>query len=104
MLRSSGRTMLTRFSIGCFGHWPPNALTSIDYAEDFNEVKELGSLTSVTRTMNQTDAAIFWQDHAHALFNRMFRALAAKRAHQYRLRRRLQRSQRARLTHKRHAD
>ena len=55
----------------------PNALTSIDYAEDFNEVKELGSLTSVTRTIDQTDAAIFWQDHAHALFNRMFRALAA---------------------------
>jgi hypothetical protein len=55
----------------------PNELTSVDYAEDFNEVKELGSLTSITRTMDQTDAAIFWQDHAHALFNRVFRALAA---------------------------
>jgi hypothetical protein len=55
----------------------PNALTSVDYAEDFNEVKELGSLTSITRTADQTDAAIFWQDHAHALFNRLFRALAA---------------------------
>src|SRR5436190_3028294 len=55
----------------------PNALTSVDYAEDFNEVKELGSLTSITRTADQTDAAIFWQDHAHALFNRVFRALAA---------------------------
>src|SRR5207249_10365814 len=47
----------------------PNALTSAEYAEDFNEVKELGSLTSTTRTPDQTDAAIFWQDHAHALFN-----------------------------------
>jgi hypothetical protein len=37
----------------------PNALTSADYAEDFNEVKELGSLTSITRTADQTDAAIF---------------------------------------------
>src|SRR5215813_1887039 len=55
----------------------PNALTSADYAEDFNEIKELGSLTSITRTADQTDAAIFWQDHAHALFNRIFRALAA---------------------------
>jgi len=54
----------------------PNALTSADYAEDFNEVKELGSLTSTTRTADQTDAAIFWQDHAHALFNRIFRTLA----------------------------
>jgi len=55
----------------------PNALTSADYAEDFNEVKEVGSLTSITRTADQTDAAIFWQDHAHALFNRIFRTLAA---------------------------
>ena len=55
----------------------PNALTSAEYAEDFNEVKDLGSLTSTTRTADETDAAIFWQDHAHALFNRIFRTLAA---------------------------
>jgi hypothetical protein len=55
----------------------PNALTSEDYAEDFNEVKELGSLTSITRTPDETDAAIFWQDQAMALWNRIFRTLAA---------------------------
>jgi hypothetical protein len=55
----------------------PNALTSAEYAEDFNEIKEVGSLTSITRTPDQTDAAIFWQDHAHALWHRIFRALAA---------------------------
>src|SRR5881397_3874928 len=55
----------------------PNALTSTEYAEDFNEVKELGSLTSTTRTPDQTDAAIFWQDHAMALWNGIFRTLAA---------------------------
>jgi hypothetical protein len=55
----------------------PNPLTSAEYAEDFNEIKEIGSLTSTTRTADETDAAIFWQDHAHALFNRIFRALAA---------------------------
>ncbi len=55
----------------------PNALTSPAYTEDFNEVKEIGSLTSTTRTADETDAAIFWQDHAHALFNRIFRTLAA---------------------------
>ena len=55
----------------------PNALTSAEYAEDFNEVKELGSLTSVTRTADQTDAAIFWQDQAMALWNRIFCTLAA---------------------------
>jgi hypothetical protein len=55
----------------------PNPLTTEDYAEDFNEVKELGSLTSATRTADQTDAAIFWQDQAMALWNRIFRTLAA---------------------------
>ena len=54
----------------------PNALTSAAYAEDFNEVKELGSLTSITRTPDQTDAAIWWQDHGIALWNRIFRTLA----------------------------
>src|ERR1700720_1920169 len=55
----------------------PNALTSAAYAEDLNEVKEVGSLYSTTRTADQTDAAIFWQDQAMALWNRIFRALAA---------------------------
>ncbi len=55
----------------------PNALTSAEYAEDFNEVKELGSLTSTRRTADQTDAAIFWQDQAMALWNGIFRTLAA---------------------------
>src|SRR5437773_9704721 len=36
----------------------PNALTSTEYAEDFNEVKELGSLTSTNRTPAQNAAAI----------------------------------------------
>ena len=55
----------------------PNALTSAAYTEDFNEIKELGSLYSTTRTPDQTDAAIFWQDHAVALWNRIFRTLAS---------------------------
>ena len=44
---------------------------------DFNEIKAVGSLHSVTRTADQTSAAIFWQDHAFALWNRAFRTLAA---------------------------
>src|SRR5436309_6037201 len=55
----------------------PNALTSADYAEDFNEVKEVGSLTSTTRTADETDAAIFWADNGNLLWNRIFRTLAA---------------------------
>ena len=54
----------------------PNALTSAAYAEDFNEVKELGSLASTSRTADQTAAAIFWQDSGISIWNRVFRALA----------------------------
>ena len=57
----------------------PNALTRAAYAQDFNEIKEVGSLTSATRTADQTDAAIFWQDHAPALWNRIVRTGAASR-------------------------
>jgi PAP2 superfamily len=54
----------------------PNALTSASFAEDFNEVKRLGSLTSAVRTSDQTDAALFWQANGAALFNPIFRQLA----------------------------
>jgi hypothetical protein len=55
----------------------PNTLASAAYAEDFNEVKEVGSLTSTRRTADQTTAAIFWQDSGPAVWNRVYRALAA---------------------------
>jgi len=55
----------------------PNALSSAEYAEDFNEVKELGSLTSTARTADETAAAIFWQDSGSAIWNRIYRDLAA---------------------------
>jgi hypothetical protein len=54
----------------------PNPLTSAAYAQDFNEVKEVGSLTSTTRTADQTAAAIFWQDNGLAIWNRVYRSLA----------------------------
>jgi hypothetical protein len=54
----------------------PNALTSTAYAEDFDEVKRLGSLTSAVRTADQTDAALFWQANGAALFNAILRQLA----------------------------
>jgi hypothetical protein len=39
----------------------PNALNSTAYAEDYDEVKALGSVNSVTRTPEQTHIALFWQ-------------------------------------------
>jgi len=55
----------------------PNPVTSAAYTADFDEVKSLGSLTSTTRTADETDAAIWWQDHGAALWNRIVRGLAA---------------------------
>jgi hypothetical protein len=57
----------------------PNDLRSRAYARDFNEIKPVGSLNSTTRTPDETDAAIFWQDHVFALWNRVFRTLAISR-------------------------
>jgi hypothetical protein len=57
----------------------PNALSSRAYARDLNEIEDVGSLHSTTRTPDETSAAIFWQDHAFALWNRTFRTLAASR-------------------------
>jgi hypothetical protein len=41
----------------------PNALTSQEYAGDFNQVKDLGRIDSATRTPDQTNEARFWTDH-----------------------------------------
>ncbi len=41
----------------------PNSLTSEEYTEDFNQVKELGRFDSATRTPAQTMQALFWTDH-----------------------------------------
>jgi hypothetical protein len=57
----------------------PLELTSQEYAEEFDEVKELGSLTSTRRTADQTAAAIFWQDNGIAIWNRVYRSLAMGR-------------------------
>jgi hypothetical protein len=56
----------------------PHPLTSRAYARDLNEVKSLGALDSSTRTPDETDAAIFWQENAWSLYNRAFRILAAE--------------------------
>jgi hypothetical protein len=41
----------------------PNALTSQEYADDLNQVEELGRADSTTRTPEQTTEALFWTDH-----------------------------------------
>jgi len=55
----------------------PNPLTSRKYAAEFNEVKTLGSATSLVRTIDQTNAAKFWgQANSPGTWSTIFRSLA----------------------------
>jgi hypothetical protein len=57
----------------------PNALTSAEYAEDFNEVKAYGRADSTVRTPEQTDVARFWSDNTAVQWPRALRALALRK-------------------------
>jgi hypothetical protein len=56
----------------------PNALSSAAYAEDLNEVKQMGSRNSTARTDDQTEAAIWWQGNG-AFWNGVTRGISAER-------------------------
>jgi hypothetical protein len=57
----------------------PNSLTSAEYAEDFQQVKELGRFDSTARTEQQTSQALFWTDHDLRQWNDGMLRLAAER-------------------------
>lgn len=53
------------FTMGKVGNFLPDGppdLTSQEWADEFNEVKSLGSKTSTNRTADQTEIALFWAD------------------------------------------
>jgi hypothetical protein len=54
----------------------PPTLTSRQYTRDFNEIKEIGSATSSTRTQGQTDLARFWVATAPQIWNPAARQVA----------------------------
>ncbi|MEP6761115.1 MAG: vanadium-dependent haloperoxidase [Sporichthyaceae bacterium] len=56
----------------------PNALTSPEYATDYNEVRVLGSATSVARTSTQTYIAKWWQSTPVVSWNAVARELIAR--------------------------
>jgi hypothetical protein len=51
----------------------PYALTSAEWTADFNEVKSLGAVGSLTRTADQTHAAAFWQTNPAVNYNALAR-------------------------------
>jgi len=56
----------------------PNALSSAAWAQDFNEVKALGSTNSAARTPTQTYLARWWQSTPVATWNAVARDLVAR--------------------------
>jgi hypothetical protein len=78
-LRLPGITPLALASASQFRPDGPNALTSAEYADDFNQVKDLGRANSVARTPEQTSQALFWTDHDLRQWNEGMLRLAAAR-------------------------
>jgi len=73
---------ITPFSLNsgnAFRPAPPYAVNSPEYTQDFNEIKSLGSSTSVTRTADQTQIALFWLENAPLGWNRIARNLSMQR-------------------------
>jgi membrane-associated phospholipid phosphatase len=54
---------------------PPPAIESAEYLAAFEEVKEVGSFASRTRTADQTHLAMWWKEFAEASHNRLARDL-----------------------------
>jgi hypothetical protein len=64
-------------SVSQFRSAPPPALKSGRYAQDYNEVKEIGALNSLTRTAEQTQIATFWLGSPAAIWNQPLTQLIA---------------------------
>jgi hypothetical protein len=54
---------------------PPPALTSAEWARDYNELKSLGAKESTTRTGAQTETALFWAVPTAGLLSGATRAM-----------------------------
>lgn len=66
-------------NVSQFGVPPPPALDSERYAQDYNEIKEIGALNSPTRTATQTQIATFWLGSPVAIWNQPLTQLLAAR-------------------------
>jgi len=57
---------------------PPYSLDSPEYADDYNEVKNLGGNTSTERTQEQADLGIFFLSNVSNIMNNVARILAVQ--------------------------
>ena len=58
---------------------PPPALSSSEWALNFNRTKTYGAQNSTARTPAQTEIGLFWTDEAASLYSRSLRGLIASR-------------------------
>jgi hypothetical protein len=58
---------------------PPPALSSDDYARDYNELKAIGGQVSSVRTEEQRNIALFWRASPTALWNPILRTAIQSR-------------------------
>jgi membrane-associated phospholipid phosphatase len=71
--------MVTPFAIeraNEFRPGPPPTLTSDTYADVFNEVKDVGFITSATRTADQTQIGMFWNGNIQDFWNEIAQTAA----------------------------
>jgi hypothetical protein len=55
---------------------PPYALSSVQWAKDYNEVKQMGARTDSRRSAEQTDIAKFWEQTGAGSFNQIVQQVA----------------------------
>jgi hypothetical protein len=75
-------TLFSQFRPSRFRAAPPPALTSREYARDYNEVKAFGGLVSSSRTAEQTDMAQFWAANYLVVWNQALRNIAGEHVEQ----------------------
>ena len=58
---------------------PPNAVTSPEYAADYNEIKSMGVYSGSLRSDDQSELALFWAGNTPLYWNRIASDLSASR-------------------------
>jgi hypothetical protein len=59
---------------------PPLALTSAEYATDYNEVKTMGAYSGSQRSADQSELALFWAGNTPLYWNRIASQIVASRS------------------------
>jgi hypothetical protein len=59
---------------------PPLALTSPEYAADYNELKTMGPFSGSSRSADQSELALFWAGNTPLYWNRIASRIAAERS------------------------